>query len=189
MQTIRQEFLEAKQVLEAFLADEKQFGHIEQAGALMSGALRKGKKLIACGNGGSMSDAMHFAEELSGQFRHARRGYAALAISDPAHITCVANDLGFEQIFSRYVEAVGQEGDVLFAISTSGNSPNVVKAALVAREKGLHVVGLTGKDGGKLAPLCHVEIRAPRTLFSDRTQEIHIKVIHALIHYIETHAG
>jgi D-sedoheptulose 7-phosphate isomerase len=101
----------------------------------------------------------------------------------------VANDLGFEHIFSRYVEAVGQEGDVLLAISTSGNSPNVVKAAMVAREKGMQVVGLTGKDGGKLAPLCHVEIRAPKTLFSDRTQEIHIKVIHSLIHYIETHAG
>jgi D-sedoheptulose 7-phosphate isomerase len=189
MQTIRQEFLEAKQVLEAFLADEEQFSRIEKAGALMTAALQKGKKLISCGNGGSMSDAMHFAEELSGQFRHQRKGYAAVAVSDPAHITCVANDLGFEQIFSRYVEAVGQEGDVLLAISTSGNSPNVVRAAEAAREKGMQVVALTGKDGGRLAGLSDVEIRAPKTPYSDRTQEIHIKVIHSLIHYIETHAG
>jgi D-sedoheptulose 7-phosphate isomerase len=132
-----------------------------------------------------MSDAMHFAEELSGQFRNQRKALAAISVSDPAHITCAANDLGFEHIFSRYVEAIGQQGDVLLAISTSGNSPNIIHAALAAKEKGMIIVGLTGKDGGKLAPLCHVEIRAPFSEFSDRIQEIHIKIIHSLIHYIE----
>jgi D-sedoheptulose 7-phosphate isomerase len=132
-----------------------------------------------------MCDAMHFAEELSGQFRQRRKALAALSVSDPSHITCVANDLGFDHIFSRYMEAVGQEGDVLLAISTSGNSANVINAAGAAREKGMKVIGLTGKDGGKLALLCDAEIRAPESVYSDRIQEIHIKVIHALIHYIE----
>jgi D-sedoheptulose 7-phosphate isomerase len=128
---------------------------------------------------------MHFAEELSGQFRDRRKALAAISISDPAHLTCAGNDYGFEHIFSRFVEGLGFEGDVLLAISTSGNSENVVNAALTAREKGMKVIGLTGKQGGKLAALSDVEIRSPFTEFSDRTQEIHIKIIHALIHYIE----
>ena len=114
-----------------------------------------------------------------------RKALAALSASDPSHITCAGNDFGFEHIFSRYVDAIGQEGDVLLAISTSGNSANIVNAALAAREKGMKVIGLTGKDGGRLAALCDAELRAPHTEFSDRTQEIHIKIIHALIHYIE----
>jgi D-sedoheptulose 7-phosphate isomerase len=183
--TIKQEFLEARQILESFLTDDHNFEKIRQAGSLMVESLKGQHKLIACGNGGSMSDAMHFAEELSGQFRNRRNALAAISISDPTHLTCTANDFGFEQVFSRYVEAVGLAGDVLLAISTSGNSENVVRAADAAREKGMKVVGLTGKDGGRLAGLCDVEIRAPYSQFSDRTQEIHIKVIHSLIHFIE----
>jgi D-sedoheptulose 7-phosphate isomerase len=185
MNLIKEEFLEAKRVLDDFLADEGHFKHIEQAGMLMVDALKNGNKIISCGNGGSMSDAMHFAEELSGRFRHDRKALAAIAVSDPAHITCTANDYGFDHIFSRYVEATGRPGDVLLAISTSGNSANVVKAARTARETGMKVVALTGHDGGKLASLCEAEIRAPGSKYSDRIQEIHIKVIHALIHYIE----
>jgi len=132
-----------------------------------------------------MCDAMHFAEELSGQFRNPRKPLAAISISDPTHLSCTANDFGFEHIFSRYVEAIGQAGDVLLAISTSGNSENVVRAASEAKNKGMKIVGLTGKEGGRLAALCDVEIRAPKTAYSDRTQEIHIKVIHSIIHYIE----
>lgn len=187
MSVIKQEFQQAKEVLDRFLADDYHFECIEKAGVLMVESLKSGHKLISCGNGGSMCDAMHFAEELSGQFRNKRKALAALSISDPSHITCAGNDYGFDHIFSRYIEALGFEGDVLLAISTSGNSPNVVNAVQTAREKGLKVVALTGKEGGRLSGMCDVEIRAPHTQYSDRTQEIHIKVIHALIHYIEMH--
>jgi D-sedoheptulose 7-phosphate isomerase len=186
MYSIKQEFQEAKTVLENFLANDNNFMQIEAAGSVMAESLKAGHKIISCGNGGSMCDAMHFAEELTGQFRQHRKALAAMSISDPAHITCTANDYDFEYVFSRYLEAIGQEGDVLLAISTGGNSANVINAAKVAKERGLKVVGLTGKDGGKLAPLCDIEIRAPQSAFSDRIQEVHIKIIHALIHFIET---
>jgi D-sedoheptulose 7-phosphate isomerase len=186
MNIIRQEFVEAKAILESFLANDSNFETIERAGIMMTEALLEGHKLVSCGNGGSMSDAMHFAEELSGQFRGRRKALAAISISDPSHITCAANDFGFDNIFSRFIEAVGQAGDVLLAISTSGNSANVVNAAVAARLKGMKIIGLTGKDGGRLANLSDIEIRAPYSAFSDRTQEIHIKIIHSLIHYIES---
>jgi D-sedoheptulose 7-phosphate isomerase len=177
---------ESQSVLEAFLQDVNNIDAINNAGLKLVSAFAAGNKVVSCGNGGSMSDAMHFAEELSGRFRENRKALPAIAISDPAHITCVANDFGFDHIFSRYVEALGNKGDVLFAISTSGNSANVLKAVAVAKQKGMVVIGLTGNDGGKLASLCDVEIRVPHTGYSDRIQEIHIKVIHILIHYIES---
>jgi D-sedoheptulose 7-phosphate isomerase len=185
MSSIKQEFIEAKSILDSFLSDDANFERIELAGSIMVKSLKSGHKLISCGNGGSMCDAMHFAEELSGLYRNQRKALAAVSISDPSHITCAGNDYGFDHIFSRYIEAIGQENDVLLAISTSGNSANVINAAIAAKSKGLKIVGLTGKDGGKLSGLCDVEIRAPMAKFSDRTQEIHIKIIHALIHYIE----
>lgn len=185
MNEIKGDFLEAKAMLESFLANDKSLHSVELAGKMMVECIKNSGKLISCGNGGSMCDAMHFAEELSGFFRDKRRAIPAIAISDPSHITCTANDMGFEHIFSRFVEAVGKPGDVLLAISTSGNSANVVRAASSARQKNIKVVGLTGRDGGKLADLCDVEIRAPDSKYTDRTQEIHIKVIHALIHYVE----
>lgn len=151
----------------------------------MVDAIRSGKKIISCGNGGSMCDAMHFAEELTGRYRNDRPGIPAISISDPSHITCVGNDYGFEHIFSRFVEGMGNEGDVLLGISTSGNSKNVINAIQKAKEKGMKVIGLTGKDGGKMAELCDVEIRAPHAEYADRAQEIHIKVIHSLIDHIE----
>src|SRR5690606_24864242 len=119
------------------------------------------------GNGGSMCDAIHFAEELTGRFRENRKPIAALSISDASHISCVGNDYGFDEIFSRYVEAIGNKGDVLLAISTSGNSKNVIKAAEVAKAKGMKIVALTGKDGGLLASLADVEIRAPFSKYAD----------------------
>ena len=182
---IRSHFEEASTVLKAFLADPANIVSVEQAAAFMSYCLKQGSKIISCGNGGSMCDAMHFAEELSGRFRNDREPIAAIAISDPSHITCVGNDHGFDQVFARFVQAIGREGDVLLAISTSGNSGNVLRAAEVAREKGMHVIGLTGKDGGKLADLCTVEIRVPHNGYADRIQEVHIKVIHAFIDHIE----
>ncbi|MEY3983345.1 MAG: D-sedoheptulose 7-phosphate isomerase, partial [Bacteroidota bacterium] len=182
---ILQHFQEAAQTLQAFMSDHKNLDAIHQAGVLCVESLRAGGKIITCGNGGSHCDAMHFAEELSGRYRQDRPALAALAISDPSHISCVGNDYGFEFVFSRAIEALGRPGDVLLAISTSGNSPNIIRAMEAARNKGMKVVGLTGKDGGKAAALCDAEIRAPKSEFADRAQEIHIKVIHALIDFIE----
>jgi D-sedoheptulose 7-phosphate isomerase len=186
---INKNFAEATEVLNNFIADKDNFRNILSAGLLLSNSLKKGYKIISCGNGGSMCDAMHFSEELSGSFAGKRKPLAAIAISDPGHITCVANDFGFEYVFSRYVESIGNRGDVLFAISTSGNSINVINAAEIAREKGMSVVALTGKDGGKLSKLCDVEIRIPWQKNSDRIQEVHIKIIHSLIALIEHELG
>lgn len=182
---IKAELLEARNVLDAFSENHENVQAIAMAAEVLSAAIKQGGHIYSCGNGGSMSDAMHFAEELSGRFRNERPPIAAAAISDPGHITCTANDYGFEHVFSRYVEAFGKKGDVLFAISTSGNSANVIKAAMMAQQKGLKVVALTGKDGGELASHCDVEIRAPFSEYSDRVQEIHIKVIHVLVMLVE----
>jgi len=185
MSRIRHHFEEAFEALQQFLADEQNFLRIEAAGELMTESLNRGGKIISCGNGGSMSDAMHFAEELSGRYRDNRKALAAVSISDPTHISCVGNDYGFEFIFSRYVEALGNKGDVLLAISTSGNSKNVINAIEAAKAKGMKIVALTGKDGGAIAKLADLEIRAPHSLYADRAQEIHIKIIHSLIDFIE----
>jgi len=158
---------------------------IRKAGELMTEALNGGGKIISCGNGGSMCDSMHFAEELTGRYRDNRKAIAAISISDPSYLSCVSNDYGYEHVFSRFVEGLGQPGDVLLGISTSGNSANVLRAIEAAKAKGMKVVGLTGKDGGAMAGLCDVEIRAPHSPYADRAQEIHIKVIHSLIDFIE----
>ncbi len=185
MHNLKQHFTEAQDILAKFIADDKNFEAIAMAGALMVGALKNDKKIISCGNGGSLCDAMHFAEELTGRYRNDRKPYAAIAMSDVSHMACVGNDYGYEFVFSRYLEALGNSGDVLLAISTSGNSKNVLNAIEVAKRKGIKVVGLTGKDGGSMGSLCDVEIRAPHSTYADRAQEIHIKCIHALIDYIE----
>lgn len=182
---IQRELTEAQTVLERFLSDSENIGRVEAAARLMAGAIQGGKKIISCGNGGSHCDAMHFAEELSGRYRENRRALPAIAVSDPSHLSCVGNDYGFEYVFSRYVEALGQPGDVLLGISTSGNSANVLRAVEAARERGMQVVILSGKDGGKLAGFADVEIRVSHFGYADRIQEIHIKVIHALILGIE----
>lgn len=185
LNSIKNNFFESKQLLDQFIQNEHNLIKIADAGKLMTNSIEGGGKIISCGNGGSMCDAMHFAEELTGRFRENRKAIPALSISDPSHISCVGNDYGFDEIFSRYVEALGNKGDVLLAISTSGNSKNVIKAVEVAKTKGMKIVALTGKDGGDLANKCDVEIRAPHSKYADRAQEIHIKVIHSLIHYIE----
>lgn len=186
MNRIRQHFTEAQKTLEAFLSDDANMLAIENAGAAMVNSLQNGGKIISCGNGGSMCDAMHFAEELSGRYRDDRPALAAVSISDPSHMSCVGNDYGFDRVFSRYVEGLGRKEDVLLAISTSGNSKNVILAIEAARAKGMHTIALTGKDGGKISQMADIEIRAPHSDYADRAQEIHIKVIHALIDYIET---
>lgn len=183
---IKINFQEAENVLKQFMLDEKNLINIASAAEIMIESIGNGGKIISCGNGGSMCDAMHFAEELSGRFRENRRALPAISISDPSHISCVGNDYGYEYIFSRYIEALGKKGDVLLAISTSGNSKNVLEGIRAAKETGMKVVGLTGKDGGLISSMCDIEIRAPFSDYADRAQEIHIKVIHSLIHCIES---
>ncbi|AMG29973.1 D-sedoheptulose 7-phosphate isomerase [Grimontia hollisae] len=182
---IRSELNEAAQVLNAFLSDDKNIADIEAAAKLLADSFKAGGKVLSCGNGGSHCDAMHFAEELTGRYRENRPGYAAIAISDPSHLSCVSNDFGYEYVFSRYVQAVGSKGDVLFGLSTSGNSGNVLKAIDAAKEKGMKTIMLTGKDGGKMAGLADIEIRVPHFGYADRIQEVHIKIIHILIQLVE----
>lgn len=182
---IKNHFDEALKVLETFISDKNNFEKITNAGKLMAESLKNGGKIISCGNGGSMCDAMHFAEELTGRYRNNRKALAAISISDPSHIACVGNDYGYDFVFSRYIEALGKKGDILLAISTSGNSKNVINAINAAKNAGMKIVGLTGKQGGEMKELCDVEIRAPYSEYADRAQEIHIKVIHSLIDFIE----
>lgn len=186
MDLIKNSLLQAQALLAQFIADESHLAGIEAAGEIMATSLKAGGKVISCGNGGSLCDAMHFAEELTGRFRNDRNPLPAIAIADPSHITCVGNDYGFDYIFSKYVEAHGKPGDVLLAISTSGNSANINKAIEVAHERNMKVVGLTGKTGGEMMKSCDVVVRVPWNEYSDRIQEIHIKVIHVLIEYIES---
>ena len=174
------ELQEAQKVLEQFLSNENNLNRIEQAGLAMVESIKNGGKIISCGNGGSHCDAMHFAEELTGRYRENRKALPAIAISDPSHISCVSNDFGYDFIFSRYIEGLGEAGDVLLGISTSGNSKNVLRAVEMAKQKKMTVVALTGKKGGNLADLADIEIRVPHLGYADRIQEIHIKVIHIL---------
>ncbi|WP_434356459.1 D-sedoheptulose 7-phosphate isomerase [Parasalinivibrio latis] len=182
---IRAELNEAADVLNHFLSDENNIAQIEKAAKLLADSFKAGGKVLSCGNGGSHCDAMHFAEELTGRYRENRPGYPAIAISDPSHLSCVSNDFGYEYVFSRYVEAVGMKGDVLFGLSTSGNSGNIIKAIEAAKAKGMTSIALTGKDGGKMAGMADIEIRVPHFGYADRIQEVHIKIIHILIQLVE----
>lgn len=184
-QLVEQEFLEAQKVLHQFITHPENFELIEKAARLMADSIRHGGKIISCGNGGSHCDAMHFAEELTGRYRNNRQPLAAMAISDPSYISCVGNDFGYEYIFSRFIEGVGKAGDVLLAISTSGQSESIVKAVEAAEQHQMKVVILTGKDGGRLAGKGDVQICVPHFGYADRIQEIHIKIIHSLILAIE----
>ena len=186
---ISQELDQAANVLSAFIKSPTAVLRIEEAATLLANSVKSGGKIISCGNGGSHCDAMHFAEELTGKYREARKAIPAICSSDPTHISCVGNDYGYDFIFSRYLEALGNKGDVLLAISTSGNSRNILEAVRVAKEKGMKIVALTGNDGGKLGPLADIEIRVPHKGYADRIQEVHIKIIHVLILLIEKQVG
>jgi D-sedoheptulose 7-phosphate isomerase len=179
------ELAEARAVLDRFISAPENLASITQAAHVMSACLGTGGKILSCGNGGSLCDAQHFAEELTGRYRLDRPALAAIALTDASHMSCVANDYGYEFVFSRYVQALGRPGDVLLAISTSGNSPNVLRAAEAAKLAGMQVIALTGKDGGRLAGLCDVEIRVAHSGFADRIQEVHVKVIHILLRLLE----
>ena len=176
---------DARDALDALISNEKTIEAVVAAAGLMADAVEGDGKVMSCGNGGSLCDAMHFAEEMTGRYRSNRRPYAALAISDTSHMACVGNDYGYEEVFSRYVEAHGRKGDVLLAITTSGTSRNIVKAAEVARRTGVKVVALTGRDETPITELADVSIVTPAGRWADRVQELHIKCIHILIELIE----
>lgn len=189
MSRLLQHLQEGQALLEKVLADTSLLAEVDKAGDILVACLKSGGKILSAGNGGSHCDAMHFAEELSGRYRDNRPALGALAISDPSHITCVGNDYGFEFIFSRQVEALGRAGDVFFGISTSGNSANILAAAKAAKERGMQVILLMGKDGGKMKGIADAEIIVPHFGYADRIQEIHIKFIHALIDHVEIGLG
>jgi len=182
---IRNSLNEAKAALDALLANQQTLGAIARAADLLIGTFKAGGRVYSCGNGGSMSDAVHFAEELTGRYRENRPSLPALAISDVGHLTCVANDFGYEQVFARFLESHARPGDCLVGISTSGTSANVVKAAETAKARGAKVIALTGKAGAKLETLADICICTPGGRYADRVQELHIKVIHILIELIE----
>jgi len=182
---VRAAFEEAALVLQAFRDSAECMTGVRRFVEAAAQALRGGKKLLACGNGGSMCDAMHFAEEWTGRFRRDRSPLPAIAFSDPSQLTCIANDFGYDQVFARSVQAYGNAGDVLVALSTSGNSPNVLAAVEAARERGLTSVGLLGKGGGELRSKVDIPIVVPRAETSDRIQEVHIKVLHIAIEAVE----
>jgi D-sedoheptulose 7-phosphate isomerase len=182
---VRAALSEAHDALVALLADEAMQANVARAGALLAETFRQGGKVYACGNGGSMCDAMHFAEELTGRYRDDRPGYAAVAIADASHLTCVGNDYGYEQVFARYLQAHGRAADVLLAITTSGTSRNVVAAANQARAMGVKVIALTGRPNTPIAELADIAIVTPAGRYADRVQELHIKVIHILIELVE----
>ncbi len=182
---VRATLEQARAALDALLADQAALGAIERAGALLAATFQAGGRVFSCGNGGSMCDAMHFAEELTGRFRDDRPGYAATAISDAGHLSCVANDYGYEQVFARYVQAHGRAGDVLLAITTSGTSRNVVAAAQTARRIGMKVIALTGRPDTPITEQADIAIATPGGQYADRVQELHIKVIHILIELVE----
>jgi D-sedoheptulose 7-phosphate isomerase len=178
---------EAQQALHALLADTAARDAIAAAANLLIQAFDKRGRVFSCGNGGSMCDAMHFAEELTGRYRNDRAALAATAISDAGHLTCVGNDLGYEQVFSRYLEAHARPGDCLVALSTSGSSKNILRAAETAQRLGVSVIGLTGRADALLARHCAVHICTPAGRYADRVQELHIKVLHILIELVERH--
>ena len=171
--------------LQALICNEAMLQRIAAAGQLLADTFAAGGRAYSCGNGGSMCDAMHFAEELTGRFRDNRPGYAALAISDPSHLSCVGNDYGYEQVFARFIEAHGRRDDVLLAITTSGASKNVLAAVQVARQRGMKVIGLTGRHDTQLAQSVDIAIVTEAGKYADRVQELHIKVIHILIELVE----
>lgn len=176
---------EELKVLNDFINQKDTKEKIESAIDLMSSSIKQGGKIISAGNGGSMCDAMHFAEELTGRYRNDRPAYPAIAICDPSHMSCVGNDYGFDYVFSRFLEGMGFKGDVFLGISTSGNSKNIIESCHVCKEKGIKSVLLLGKDGGKLKDQCDLPIIVPHFGYADRIQEVHTMIIHIMIRGIE----
>ena len=184
-ESIREAFESAAMTLRSFIDSPDGLANVQRFADAAAATLEAEGKLLACGNGGSMCDAMHFAEEWTGRFRGDRAALPAISFSDPSQLTCIANDFGYEEVFARYVEALGRKGDLLVALSTSGNSPNVLRAVDRARDRGLTTVGLLGKGGGELLSRVDIPIVVPEATTSDRIQEVHIKVLHIVIETVE----
>lgn len=184
MSFITNSLKEAQDTLNKTLADEKFVAQLGSAIELLTETFNNDGRVMSCGNGGSLCDSMHFAEELTGRYRKDRAPLGATSIMDPSHISCVANDFGYEHIFSRFVEGWGRKGDTLLAISTSGNSANVIKAVQSSQAKGIKTIGLLGKTGGELKDMVDIPLIVPSQI-TDRIQEIHIKCIHIMIEGIE----
>lgn len=183
--SVMDDLKEASKVLNDFINKADTEEKIEKAISLMVDSIKNGGKIISAGNGGSMCDAQHFAEELSGRYRNDRPAYPAIAVCDPSHLTCVGNDYGFDYVFSRFLEGLGFKGDVFLGISTSGNSRNIIECCKVCKDKGLKSVVLLGKDGGKLKDVCDLPIIVPHFGYADRIQEVHTMIIHIMIRGIE----
>lgn len=179
------EFDTASKILHKFLKDDNQIHNIQTAAMLIAQSFKNGNKVISCGNGGSHCDAVHFSEELTSLYRKKRSGYPAISISDSSYISAVGNDFGYEEVFARFIQSLGCSGDVLLAISTSGNSLNIIKAIQESKKKNMKIIVLTGNNGGKIKELSDIEICIPYYGYSDRIQEMHIKIIHILILIIE----
>jgi len=184
---IRAALTEAQTALHNLVANQETLTALEKAGQLLADTFKNGGRVFSCGNGGSMCDAMHFAEELSGRYRNDRAALAATSISDPSHMSCVGNDYGYDFIFSRYLEAHARAGDVLVAISTSGKSKNVLNAVSAAKQKGAKIIGMTGKRVCALAEVSDILLATPGGDYADRVQELHIKMIHIMIELVERH--
>jgi len=187
IKNIKASLQDAQNALERLLSNEAVLLQIEAAAKILITTFESGRRVFSCGNGGSMCDAMHFAEELTGRYRKNRKAYPAIAINDPSHLTCVANDFGYDYVFSRYIEGHGTIGDSLIAISTSGSSPTILNAAKTAKHCGIKVIALTGKANSELEDLSEVYVCTSGGHFADRIQELHIKVLHILIEMIERH--
>lgn len=184
MNYIQDALTNSAQTLERFSQEQKNIDLINQSVNAMVESLRAEGRILACGNGGSMCDSMHFVEELTGRYRKDRDPISAMSMGDAGHLTCVANDYGYDYVFSRYVQAWGRSGDVLLAISTSGNSKNIIEATIMAKKKNIKVIGLLGKSGGELKDLVDFPIIVDSPI-TDRIQEVHIKIIHIFIEGIE----
>ncbi|MCJ7813269.1 SIS domain-containing protein [bacterium] len=187
IKNIKATLIEAQTALNNLLVDDITLSKIESAAKILIETFQNKGRLFSCGNGGSMCDAMHFAEELTGRYRKNRKGFPAISISDPGHISCVANDFGYGHVFSRYIESHGRQDDTLIAISTSGNSPNVLNAARTAKTVGMKVIALTGKANSSLELASDLCICTPAGSFCDRIQELHIKILHIFIELVERH--
>lgn len=187
-EVIGQEFVDAARLASAFAADEQNAIKVAHLASVIAQGVRAGGKTLAIGNGGSCADAIHFCEELTGRYRKDRPSIPAIACADPGHITCTANDYGFDQVFSRWVEGLGGKNDVLIAMSTSGNSQNIINAVEVARARGMHIAVFLGKDGGKLRTKGDTRFVVPGET-ADRIQELHMLTLHALVGAVERALG
>ncbi len=185
IENIKASLREAQKAIDSLVSNEAILLKIEAASKLLIATFENGHRVFSCGNGGSMCDAMHFAEELTGRYRLNRKAYPAIAINDPSHLTCVANDYGYDFIFSRYLEGHGAKGDCLIAISTSGKSQTILNAAKTAQSNGINVISLTGNRHSELEKLSEIYICTLGGQFADRIQELHIKVLHILIEMVE----